>query len=166
MIRANEAHLFCDDELRFAYDWMSKQLTNRVGNAPDGVRYPVWAWYQWEGKRKRRDLRFSGYARRGTPMVQIEFEIDSNSILLSDFDDWHLVLNNSYIADSEEEFDEFYAAQHTNEKELIEESWHKIFHIGKAIPNWTTPLNRKSIQATLWEIRPEYIKKIEHFVAK
>ncbi|WP_310603404.1 hypothetical protein [Anaerosporobacter sp.] len=27
--------------------------------------YDVWAWYQWEGKRKRRDIREGGHAKRG-----------------------------------------------------------------------------------------------------
>ena len=85
-LRANENFLFCEDYYRFAYDWLSNQMALRIGPPPENVRYPVWAWYQWEGKRKRRDLRQSGYAKRGTPMVQITFEADPDSFLLSDFD--------------------------------------------------------------------------------
>ncbi len=166
VLRANENYLFCQDDLRYAYDWMAKELRERIGVPPDGIRYPVWAWYQWEGKRKRRDLRQSCYAPRGTPMVQIEFEVDQDFVLLSDFDDWHMVLNNSYIADSEQEFDEFYSFSSCDMQERIEKSWVKIFDIEKCVPNWSTPLDQKSIQATLWEVNISQVKKVEHFIAK
>lgn len=166
ILRANEEYLFCGNDLRFAYNWISKKLVEKIGNAPEGVRYPIWAWYQWEGKKARRDLRFSGYAARGTPMVQIEFRVDDEKVMLSDFDDWHLVLSNTYIADSEKDFDEFYELKHKNEKELIEDSWEKIFDIQKDSLEWSTPSERKTIQATLWEVHLEQVKKVEHFIAK
>ena len=73
VLRADPNHLIFDGEFKDAYDWMASQMRQRIGPAPAGVQYPVWAWYQWEGKRKRMDLRQSGYAKRGTPMVQITF---------------------------------------------------------------------------------------------
>ena len=51
VLRANPSHLLFDGEFQNAYDWMTSPI-------------PVWAWYQWEGKRKRRDLRQSGYAKK------------------------------------------------------------------------------------------------------
>lgn len=39
---------------------MANQMKMRIGNAPEGVTFPVWAWYQWEGKRKRPDMRIHG----------------------------------------------------------------------------------------------------------
>ncbi len=67
VLRANEAFMFGAEQFRFAYDWIAKQMYEKIGVPPEGVHYPVWAWYQWEGKRKRCDLRYSGYAMRGTP---------------------------------------------------------------------------------------------------
>lgn len=166
ILRANDNHLFCGDDLKFAYEWMSEQMCKRIGPPPKGVKYPVWAWFQWEGKRKRRDLRLSGYAERGTPMVQIEFEVDRNKVLLSDFEDWHRVLNNSYISDSEEDFDLFYTTDHEIIQKEIEVSWSKIFDIDSYMPDRSVPANEKSIQATLWEIKLPQIKKVEHFTAK
>ena len=99
-------------------------------------------------------------------MVQIEFEVDQDFVLLSDFDDWHMVLNNSYIAGSEQEFDEFYSFSSCDMQERIEKSWVKIFDIEKCVPNWSTPLDQKSIQATLWEVNISQVKKVEHFIAK
>ena len=93
-------------DFRSAYDWMAAQLEQRIGPPPEGGRYPLWAWYQWEGRRGRRDLRQSGYGLRGTPMVQIEFEIDAARVLLSDFDRWNTVLGGGYLALDEADFEQ------------------------------------------------------------
>ncbi len=164
---ANEDHLFCQDDLRFAYDWMSQQMVQRIGASPDGIHYPVWAWYQWEGKRKRQDLRRSGYADRGTPMVQITFEAEENKFLLSDFDLWCRVLASDYLATSEAEWDAYYADHpHTTQKD-VEPSWQRVFDLTISEPDWgIRDPSRKSIQATLWQIKMEQVKKVEHFVAK
>ena len=127
VLRANEDFLFCEDYYRFAYDWLSNQMALRIGPPPENVRYPVWAWYQWEGKRKRMDLRRSGYGKRGTPLVQITFEADPQEFLLSDFDAWHFVQNEHYLADSESDWNDFYANDGDQRKEEIIASWDKIF---------------------------------------
>lgn len=160
------AHLFCGDDLRFAYDWLSKQMANRIGNPPESVRYPVWAWYQWEGKRKRMDQRLSGYAKRGTPLVQITFEVEADSFLLSDFDLWHIVLAKQYAADSEAEWDRFYEANPHPTQSDVESSWDRIFDLSCCTPDWDCEPEKKSIQATLWQIELSQVKKVEHFLAK
>ena len=163
---ANEEFLFCGDDLRFAYDWLSNQMRDRIGQPPEGIHYPVWAWYQGEGKRKRRDQRLSGYAKRGTPLVQITFEADIDSFLLSDFDAWHNVLSNQYVANDEAEWDRFYK-QNPHPKQCdVEPSWERIFDITHFAPNWDCEPERKSIQATLWKIDMAQVKKVEHFIAK
>lgn len=163
---ANEDFLFCGDDLRFAYDWLSNQMRGRIGQPPEGIRYPVWAWYQWEGKRKRRDQRLSGYAKRGTPLVQITFEADAGNFLLSDFDAWHNVLANQYVANDEVEWDRFYEHNPHPEQCDVEPSWERIFDIAHFTPNWDFEPERKSIQATLWKIDMSQVKKVEHFIAK
>lgn len=163
---ANEDHLFFEDDFRFAYDWLSQQMIQRIGAPPEGVRYPIWAWYQWEGKRKRQDLRCSGYAQRGTPMVQITFEAEEREFLLSDFDSWHCILNNNYLANSEAEWDDFYnKIPHPAQRE-IESSWQRVFDLNRYEPDWDCPPERRSVQATLWQIKMEQVKKTEHFIAK
>ncbi len=166
VLRANEDYLFCEDYNRFAYDWMTKQMVQRIGPPPEAVRYPVWAWYQWEGKRKRRDLRLSGYAERGTPMVQITFEADPASFLLSDFDAWHIVLANQFLADNEVEWDKFYENNQKPSQADVEPSWERIFNLLHHTPDWDCEPERKSIQATLWEIHISQVKKVELFLAK
>ena len=52
----------CDPSLAFMrdyplqYRWLCDQMSKRISPPPGGVIYPVWAWYQWEPKRKRPDL--------------------------------------------------------------------------------------------------------------
>lgn len=166
VLRANEDYLFCQDDFRFAYDWISNQMKKRIGIPPKDTQYPVWAWYQWEGKRKRMDHRLSGYAKRGTPLVQITFEADPNSFLLSDFDAWHIVLANQYLANNEAEWDKFYEANPRPGQAAVEPSWERIFDLSRYTPDWDCDPEKKSIQATLWQIALSQVKKVEHFLAK
>ena len=39
------------------YDWLAGQMRKRIGPPPEGVSYPVWAWYQWRKDRRKPDLR-------------------------------------------------------------------------------------------------------------
>lgn len=166
ILRANEDHLFCGDDLRFAYDWLSLQMVHRIGAPPENVHYPVWAWYQWEGKRKRMDQRLSGYAKRGTPLVQITFEAETNSFLLSDFDAWHIVLANQYLANNEAEWDKFYEVNPHPDQADVKPSWERIFDLFHYTPDWNREPEKKSIQATLWQIEMSQVKKVEFFLAK
>lgn len=166
VLRADPSRLIFDGMFRNAYDWMTAQMCQRIGVAPDGVQYPVWAWYQWEGRRKRRDLRQAGYAQRGTPMVQITFEADHKDFLLSDFDAWHSVLSNCYIADNEQDWELFYANGGKCKTDDIIASWDKVFDLNRYTPDWDPEPEHRSVQATLWEIRMSQVKKVEHFIAK
>lgn len=40
-----------------AYDWLVRQMKERVGLPPKGVLYPFWAWHTLEWKHQRPDLR-------------------------------------------------------------------------------------------------------------
>lgn len=166
ILRANDNFLFCEDDFLFAYDWISQQMRQRIGEPPESVRYPIWAWYQWEGKRKRRDLRCSGYAMRGTPMVQITFEAAPSTFLLSDFDKWHNILAMQYVARDERDWEHFYAANPKPQQPDVEPSWNRIFALDQYTPDWDSDPDRQCIQATLWQIEAAQVKKVEHFIAR
>ena len=91
VLKCNELHIDADKEidswLRPAYDWMVRQLEQRVKNYPRN-KYPIWAWYH-----PKPDLRRSGHLPRGTSGVRVEFLVSSDRVLLSDFEAWHAVLN-------------------------------------------------------------------------
>ena len=44
--------------------------------------------------------------------------------------------------------------------------WQRIFDLTHYEPNRDCPPDQKSIQATLWQIKMEQVKKVEHFAAK
>lgn len=174
-----------DDSFIPAYDWLAAEMKKRIGEPPSGVAYPLWAWYQWEGNRKRRDLRCSGYAERGTPLVQLTIEIPDDAVVLSDFDDWHYVLNFWYYAMTEQESNAFEAEYEAEGfrfldlgdpevtdnriekyRKRVRESWQHIFDLWKESEYSSYPIEKKSIQATFWELRREQVLKAEHFIAK
>lgn len=187
---ANEDYLFCRDIpfIEYVYDWLSSKMTDIVGASPRGVRYPVWAWHTWEGKRKRRDLREAGYGEKGTNMVQIEIEVPDENVLLSDFDLWVAAMNlwnlNIRSEDEEEEFFEklkqhglgsYNSLFFNDEKRIVIDnpelkslrdevinSWDRCFDI--EIPyNDFYEGSEKSIQATFWELKIEQVRNIWRF---
>jgi len=163
---------FSEEYFISAYDWMVNQMELRLPLKPPEVVYPLWAWYQWQEERKRPDLRSAGHLPPGEKGVRIEFEIDENSVLLSDFDLWHYVLNYCYLSETEEEGEVF--EKELKEKGLsfyrdkplqdmlyhkkIEKSWEKIFDI--------SPGKTYSIQATFWELYINQIRDIRFFRAR
>ncbi|MEA1894498.1 MAG: DUF3841 domain-containing protein [Euryarchaeota archaeon] len=85
-----------DDWFRPAYDWMAGQLEERVKEYPCN-KYPIWAWHH-----PKPDLRRSGHLPRDTMGVRVEILVNSDRVLLSDFEAWHAVLNCWYLSLSEE----------------------------------------------------------------
>lgn len=159
VLRADNNFLFCGDSFSFAYDWMSEQMSARIGKPPHGVSYPVWAWYRQNGVRKRPDMRSCGRCgAAGTPIVLITFEIPDNQVLLSDFDMWHCILCNAYLATGEKDDDSFNGSEEAKRK-----SWNRVFDIDAESGYW---LGNKMTQATVWEIRKEQVIKAEHFISR
>lgn len=86
VLRANPKYIL-HEFFRESYEWMAAQMKKRIGTPPEGVDLPVWAWYQWEGKRKRPDMR--GHVRtsdKGVPIVLLSLDVPDEHVLLSDFD--------------------------------------------------------------------------------
>lgn len=186
ILRANEDFLFCGDELRYAYDWMREKMIFAGLTPPQAMRYPMWAWYQWEGQRKRRDMRESGHAKRGEKIVQLTIEVEDQSVLLSDFDLFHHPLNGWYLPLDEKddlEFEKLYESfgysfqdlsnpdiQTNDMKQLrnkIVLSWDRVFFREREDNGWLYRKNEnRSIQATFWELRLEQVVKAEVFIAK
>ena len=72
---------------------MAEQMKKRIGNPPAGVDLPVWAWYQWEGKRNRPDMRQHGRSSdKGVSIVLLTIDVPEEHVLLSDFDYRHRLL--------------------------------------------------------------------------
>lgn len=155
------------EEFVNAYEWLSKEMKKRIGNPPSDVKFPVWAWYKIDGKNHRPDMRTCDM-RVFEKSVLMEIEIPDNQVLLSDFDLWHIVLNDMifYKADfipniSDEEWnletdkeDAYYNSLSAKEKTVYKEnSWKKVIYTN-------TDMLSDFVQATFWELKKEQIKKV------
>ncbi len=100
-----------------------------------------------------RTHRYGG--EKGTPIVLLAIDVPDDMVLLSDFDMWHNILNDGYLAlYGKDDIDE------PDEDEKIK-SWENVFNIDIVTDYWNTP---KSTQATFWELKKEWVLKAEHFV--
>ena len=87
------------------YHWMAKQMQERLPPKPPlAGAFPVWAWHTHNGK-PLADLRTREFGRKRERRVRLTLEVPSESVLLSDEEDWHHVLNAWFITDTEAESD-------------------------------------------------------------
>lgn len=158
-------HGFMKEDFQHAYDWLCEQMRLRISHTLENAKYPVWAWYQWEGVRKRPDMRTSHkvLSPSGTPIVLLTLEVPDEEVLLSDFDMWHSTLGNHYLALTEEEDNAIGENATAQQKH---KSWEHIFNLDIDSDYCTYPINQKSIQATFWVLKKEYVKKVEFFISK
>ena len=71
----NNADFFC------AYNWLTEQMEERIGERPDDVIYPIWAWYTSDWQQKEPDLSEPGYKEKDTKCVCLELEIQDDRVL-------------------------------------------------------------------------------------
>ena len=92
-------------------------------------------------------------------------DIPEDKIVLTDFDAWHGVMMNTYVsaAATEEEYnavEEF--LEDLDEEELegaIRDSWDNVFLTDRVETEYL--VRGRYVQATFWEILPEYVKHAE-----
>jgi hypothetical protein len=159
---------FTDEDFRQAYDWLTRQMAVCIGSPPEGVLYPFWAWHTIDGLHQKPDLRRSEYKAYNDNPVCLELEIPDNKVLLSDFDGWHMVLNNLYYLDYIDEekadledawLDSLPPGEQTSVKM---KSWEKIFDV--YLPNKDSGDDEGLyIQATFWELRLDQVVSLRHF---
>lgn len=150
------------EKVNAAYSYMADQMRKRIGPPPEGVEFPVWAWHTFEGKHKKPDLRKSAFRCFPiTPRVCMELEVPDELVLLSDESLWYAALNNVYssLAKDKAEFDaemQWYESLSKEEQEKVKvASWNTIFDLTRDDSEYTG--RGEYIQATFWEIRPEYV---------
>ena len=165
--RCDAALCWMAEELPHAYAWLAREMTKRVGPPPQGVDYPVWAWYMQNGKHKKPDLRSArwSYGPGDEDYCCIELEIAPERVLLSDFDVWHCVLNNGLISDTEEEDtaqEALYESLSDEEKIAYKEkNWERVLDISPLNNDWTT--RGEWVQATFWELKREDVRAVRFF---
>ncbi|GKU78758.1 DUF3841 domain-containing protein [Paenibacillus sp. L3-i20] len=137
------------------YQWMIDQMVHRLPGFHG--EYPVWLWIE------KPDMRSTGHFSSFTRCVRLKLDLEEDHVLLSDFDDWHMVLNNSFNADNEIEYDDFY----NNKLDITkEQSWERIFELSRVRdPEWHG-LSPRLLQGTTGRIDISSVKKVEHFVSR
>ena len=102
------------------YEWMIRQLNKRIPGYDGG--YPVWCYPY------KPDMRLSCWGRDGSKEVRIEFEVPDEKVLISDYQLWHIPLNNGYLGTSEQDDDAFDAeeiARGCASKHLVNSKWYE-----------------------------------------
>jgi len=160
-------------------------MEKRVGPAPDGVEYPIWAWYKQQGKPDGKpDMRTHCYPP-GKPCVRMKLDVPDWEVLISDFNDWHNALNYWYCSETERDSNEFDAwctslgvsFHDVGNRELqspeldlvrarVEKSWERMLGVHPQDVEWHFPWKMRSFQATFWELKREYVLSVERFTSR
>ena len=156
-------------DCRKQYDWLVRQMKQRIGPPPEQVTYPVWALYQQDGKHRKPDLRRERweFGCDGERFACIEIEIPDRDVLLSDFDAWCIILSDFLISDTEQEdrcLEAQYEALSPSEKRRMKEkNRERVFDLSPLNNSWAR--RGYEIQATFWELRLEQVRDVRFFRA-
>ena len=170
-----------NDEEKFmkAYHWMANQMRQRIGEPPiKDIKYPMWAWYQYNSAKSKKPPRSYLDIQEGIS-AYMEIEIPDNEVLLSDFCNWHNVLNQYPLVNWKRidkktdllekevgkslDFDD-YPVEIQKE---IEKSWEAIFDLDRRDKEvGRTHKRNRSIQATFWMLKPENVISVEFLERK
>lgn len=172
---------FPDDKpiILHAYHWMAEQMRRRIGEPPiKGIEYPLWAWYQYNSAKANKPLRSIHDVSEGVS-AYMEIEIPEQDVLLSEFSNWHAVLNEAPIDNwkkisKKTDLLDKEAGRMLAFKEYplklqkeIEKSWEAIFDINRRDKEvGRTHKHNRSIQATFWVLKPEHIVSVEFLERK
>jgi hypothetical protein len=168
--KAKHAEWLREDSFRAAYDWLAEQMKLRVGEPPQGVNYPIWAWHLLDGKPVKVDLRKTEFNNYRGEHYALTIDVPDAQVLLSDEENWHFVLNNWYLSAAKNEadydaaevwFDALPPDAQRNEKQ---KSWNRIFDVSPFDNGW----HRQGcyVQATFWELRKEQVVSSRRFIGR
>lgn len=161
-------------EFATAYGWLADVMRRRLGNAPDGCHtdWPVFVWALHNGLSPLAYDREHDRPRSEDPndaSFLVGFDVPEGSYLLSDFDDWHFVLNNWFLpsggslVDETDESDAFEALCKRHDRSPYGHDGlppvPEVESMRRA--NWERivdhPYDNASAQASLWELRAEWV---------
>jgi hypothetical protein len=157
-------------DFRRSYLWMAEKMNEKIAN-PRHVEFPIWAWYRWARKEKRPNLNYNlfGYTGNTKEHCLLTLEIPDEDVVLSDYEAWHYVLNNTYFDNSKSESEwkqlvqDFWKLPPEERNQVKDESWNHIFDIDI----YTNPSGWSHqgyyVQATFWILKKEYIKDVTFF---
>ena len=95
----------------------------------------------------------------------MEIDIPEKQVLLSEFEEWHFVLSNSYLAPATnyEEYqrlnDWFESLTPEKQQRVKEKSWQQIFDITiRRQDEWT--MNGEIVQGCFWQLKIDQVRKV------
>ena len=162
-----------------AYHWMANQMRKRIGEPPiQNIEYPLWAWYQYNSAKSNKPPKSVNDVPEGVS-TYMEIEIPDKDVLLSEFSNWHAVLNECPLSNwkkidkKTDKLDKeagrrltFHEYPIAIQKE-IEDSWEAIFDLERRDKDvGRKHKSNRSIQATFWALKPENIVSVEFFEKK
>jgi hypothetical protein len=60
---------------------MALKMTEKGLFPPNGIKYPIWAWFQWSSEKHRKpDLRCSGFGNKGEKMVRLTIDVNDKEV--------------------------------------------------------------------------------------
>jgi Domain of unknown function (DUF3841) len=164
----------CAPNFAAAYAWMCEQMALRVPTY--GGHLPWWAWAVPPAGRQRPDLRarqpyHAGWPT-GTRCVRLELAVPAHEVLLSDFDEWHAVLNRSPLVATEAEWDAFEALPESEGAAARRATWPRLFDLAAPpdtmwhAPNGETGAYVRVVQACFETVRLADVRGVTPFVAR
>lgn len=136
-----------NDDFGFAYEWMRRQMAERIPDFSGDL--PVWAWPRRQNERKWATSWYVKDRQHHVIHTRITALVPRRRVLLSCYEMWHAILNNWCITSSDEEYEAYeakwpkYIAPGTNEEYQrdTEANWHKVFDVmdrrtGYMLENW------------------------------
>lgn len=170
-----------------AYNWLIERMDERLPKRPDSATYPIWAWYKQRDRNDGKpDMRSRAHAEPGSPLVRMRLEVPDELVLLSDFEEWNGILMYCHLSKTEKDSDDFRQRWKSAgieyqqlgnfdvtspeleafRKEIVD-SWELALDVTTPRDEqWHGPEEERWIQATFWELEPEYVKSVEHFIAR
>lgn len=161
-----------DDDPQFvaAYDWLRDVMNQSSFPQPDAGITPWWCWVQRDYEQ------CMPYADDLDAMPPescvLEMQIPQSELLLSCFDQWHMVLNFAYIQNSPEDNADFDAQVQAQGATLfqspcpeslqvrLEQSWLQIFELDKLFGELDVNIDKRSVQGCFWTLHKHYITRI------
>ncbi|WP_322924656.1 DUF3841 domain-containing protein [Paenibacillus campi] len=135
------------------YHWMMSQMGQRLSGY-DGS-YPVWVWTE-----KPDLLQLHHYTGRAG-FVCLTLELKHDEVLLSDFDEWHAVLNDTFNARTRREWLRYCAGRSAITKE---ESWQRIFELEPPVVDHVKRDGQQTrrLQGVTGAVPLERVIRVEH----
>ena len=123
-----------DEDFLPSYKWMINQMEKRIENYNN--EFPIWLWLDTSN--------ISFVELLEDEWVLLEAELNENEVLISHFDAWHYVLNNSSFEEEDNSITK-------------EESWEYIFDKDK-LKKFDYDFEKGDLQVTVGKINCKDIK--------